>query len=187
MFVLLLSASALGLIFFSKDAMAKKETTSSNINNAFDDLFQKYASIYSLDWKMLKRISWIESRVGMYSSVKRGLENPKDIKGSVSQDGKSWGIMQVTLSTAKGYDPLATEEKLNNAEYSIKLASQHLKFLKNTYPQFKERDIVMSYNHGQGNQLKFLDKEKAGTLKLTEFVAGRDYFNKYKEARRLIP
>lgn len=177
-------AVAVAILFISKNVKAGVVTM--GINNSFDDLFKKYGALTGIDWRILKRISWIESRVGTYKSVKRGLENPKDIKGSVSQDGLSWGIMQMTLSTAKDYDKYATEEKLNNAEYSIDLASRHLKFLKMRYFPSNVRDLIMSYNHGQGNQLRFIQKEKDGSLKESEFLAGRDYYKKYQSVQNSI-
>ena len=184
--ILPLLGVAIGLLLFSKKALGGEEKVSGEINNSFDVLFKKYASIYGLDWKLLKRISWIESRIGTYKSVKRGIENPRDIAGSVSSDGKSWGIMQTTVETSRDYDPTITPEKLNNPETSIKIGAQHLAFLKKRYFS-NERDLVMSYNHGQGNQLRFIEKEKARTLGLNEFVAGRDYYQKYLTAKGLIP
>lgn len=182
----LLLGAVIGLFLLPKNVFGQEVIVTTEINNQFDDLFKKYGSIYGVDWKLLKRISWIESKVGTYPSVKRGIEFPKEISASASQDKKSWGVMQTTLITSRDYDPTITEEKLNNPETSIKIGAQHLSFLKKKYFSNSERDLVMSYNHGQGNQLRFIEKEKAGTLGPSEFVAGRDYYNKYLTAKGLI-
>ena len=185
LFILVGVIAAGGLLFFSDEVGAS--VGNSDISNKYDLLFIKHANAYGFDWKILKRIAWIESRIGEYKSVKLGISNPKNIKDSVSYDGLSWGIMQTTLATSRDYDATANEEKLNNPDYSIKIGAAHYAFLRRSYPTFKERDLVMSYNHGQGNQLRFLQKEKEGTLLPTEYFWGRDYWSKYNKARGLIP
>ena len=127
----------------------------------YDSLFQKYGAKHSVDWKILKRIAVIESNLGRAKSVAHGLKNPNDVEASKSSDGKSWGIMQVTLKTAQWLDPQATVAKLNNPEYSIDLAAKYLKFLFDFFPQVDSRRIewvVKSYNQGQGNSAN----ERAG-------------------------
>lgn len=178
---LLLGAVAVGFFFMSKN------TNNEEVNNTnYDELFKKYAAKYGLDWKLLKRISWIESRIGEDKRVKAGIRNPADIESSKSRDGKSWGLMQTTIPTARDYDPTATAQKLNNPEFSISMGAAHINFLVKKY--FKnERDIVMAYNQGQGNQLKFISLEKIGTLKPTEFPAAREYWEHYKLAKNLFP
>jgi hypothetical protein len=176
---LVLFATAIGLLIY-------KEVDVS-INNSYDAIFKKYGALYGIDWKFLKRISWIESKVGTYKSVKHGILHPTDIEGSTSSDKKSWGIMQSTIPTSRDYDPLATPEKLNNPDYSIMIGAKHIQFLKKKYFPNSERDLVMAYNHGQGNQLKFISKEQTRTLGLNEFVAGRDYYKQYLIAKEKIP
>jgi membrane-bound lytic murein transglycosylase MltF len=91
----------------------------------------------------------------------KGSKNPNDVEASKSSDGKSWGLMQVTLKTAQWLDPKATVAKLNNPEYSIDLAAKYLKFLFDYFPQVDSRRIewvVKSYNQGQGNSAN----ERAG-------------------------
>lgn len=166
--------------------MAKKVNNEEVITNEFDTLFKKYAQKYGFDWKILKRISWIESRIGNDSRVRKGINNPKDVESSKSRDGLSWGLMQTTIPTSRDYDKSATSEKLNNPEFSISMGAAHLNFLITRY--FKnERDFVMAYNHGQGNQLKFISLEKSGALKSSEYPAGRQYWEHYKLAKNLIP
>lgn len=129
-----------------------------------DSLFKKYAAQYGLDWLMLKAICANESSLGTHPSVVRGMNTPYDVEGSKSSDGKSWGIMQLTIPTAQDFDQSATAVKLNNAEYSVKLAAQFIAWLtlrfKKTDPRFNEW-VVKSYNQGAGNT----NKEIAGTSK----------------------
>lgn len=122
------------------------------LNTNFDDLFKNMATKYGLDWKMLKAIAIIESSLGAHPSVKIGLENPSNVEGSKSSDGKSWGLMQVTIPTARDYDKLVTPEKLNIPYYSVEIASKHLAMLKKLFNGDVQK-IVKSYNQGQGNTL----------------------------------
>lgn len=179
---LLLLGTGIGFLFYSKET-----AVNDTVNNSYDGLFQKYGAQYGINWKILKRIAWIESKIGTYRSVRDGITNPSDTVKSASQDGKSWGIMQVTIPTARDYDGAATAVKMNNPEYSIKIGAQHLGFLKKRYFPTSERDLVMAYNQGQGNQLRFIELEKLGTLKMSDFKAGREYFAHYLEAKGLIP
>ena len=123
-------------------------------NKQFDPLFKKYGSQYGVPWEWLAAIAENESRTGLEKSVKRGLASPTDVEGSKSSDGKSWGLMQVTLTTAQGMDKSATPAKLNNPEYSINLAA---KFIKNLSSQFSKLEtrymewVIKSYNQGPGN------------------------------------
>lgn len=122
----------------------------------YDNLFVQYASRFGLDWKMVKAICVVESSLGEAPSVRRGLASPSDIEASASYDGLSWGLMQVTIPTARDFDQTATAEKLNNPEYSVKIACQYLAFLKRTFSGYERANeyVVKSYNQGQGNTLK---------------------------------
>lgn len=117
----------------------------------FDHLFVKYGAQYQVPWTHLKAIALNESSLGMAKSVARGLVAPSDVEGSKSSDGKSWGLMQLTLPTAQGFDRSATPEKLNNPEYSVKLAAQLLAQLRDTFSMFDGRYlewVIKSYNQG---------------------------------------
>lgn len=176
-----------GIIVYASKSMASdgssdesssdpvNSTASVNSFNRFDSLFKEYGSIWGVDWKMLKAICLNESDLGREKTTKRGLEMPSDIEGSKSYDGLSWGIMQVTLRTARDLDPTATEQKLNNAEYSINLAARYLSILKKMFnaadPRFTEW-VVKSYNQGPGNTRK----EIAGTVK----GYAQEYWERYK-------
>ncbi|MBX2986487.1 MAG: transglycosylase SLT domain-containing protein [Bdellovibrionaceae bacterium] len=159
-----------GLLYLiSKDGAAVK-ATGSNIFTAFDALFQKYAKQNGLDWKMLKAIAMNESGLGvaangLEASVARGLANPNDVEGSKSSDGKSWGLMQVTVTTAKDFDSSATPQKLNDPEYSIRIAAEFIAWLTKQFPTSEPRYtewVVKSYNQGRGNSAKERRGEIAG-------------------------
>lgn len=131
----------------------------------FDDLFRQKAKDYALDaklgvkdsWKVLKSICYIESTIGLHPRVAAGLLNPSNIEGSKSEDGKSWGIMQVTLTTARQFDASATPEKLNNPAYSVDLACKYLIWAKEFLMKNKISSLeylIKSYNQGVGNSQK---------------------------------
>lgn len=125
----------------------------------FDALFKKYGATFGVDWKTLKAIALNESSLGTYPSVALGIREPSSVNASKSQDGLSWGLMQVTISTARTLDPLATAEKLNDPEYSIRLAAAYLKQLQSMFSQLEW--VVKSYNQGPGNS----QKERSGQSK----------------------
>lgn len=128
----------------------------------FDSAFKKYAQKYNIDWKWLKAIALNESSLGKASSVERGLNFPEDVEGSKSTDGKSWGLMQVTVTTAKDFDLTATPQKLNDPNYSIEIACKYINWVKK---QFSSTDnkymewVVKSYNQGVGNTKKEISKK----------------------------
>lgn len=131
----------------------------------FDDLFKKYGSEYNIDWQWLKAICLNESNLGKAKSVVLGLENPKDIENSKSSDGKSWGLMQVTVTTAKDFDQTATAEKLNNPDYSVKLACKYLAWVKRQFNSMDARfleNVIKSYNQGVGNTKKEIANKTQG-------------------------
>lgn len=110
-------------------------------HDRFDHLFKKYASRESINWLWLKAIAWNESTIG---------NNARVLTGQVSSDGKSWGIMQLTLPTARQFAPNITIEKLNDPDTSIDIASRLLAWL---LVEFKGdlSKAVKAYNQGIGN------------------------------------
>lgn len=151
------------------------------IPTTYDKLFMQYGAQFAVNWKWLKRICMIESSMGRNARVKVGLANPYDIEGSKSTDGKSWGIMQLRPSTARDFDPAANEVKLNNPEYSIKIAAMYVSWLKGRFPQTDprlEEWIIKAYNQGVGNTAN----ERAGK---TAGFAG-EYWAKYKRFTQQI-
>lgn len=152
-------------LFFSREAVAEKVEEILPTWNRWDKLFKKYGAKWGVEWKWLKAICINESSLGRAPSVALGLENPKDVNGSKSSDGKSWGLMQVTLTTAKEMDPTATPEKLNNPEYSVNLGAQYLSKMVRLFskqdPRFLEW-VIKSYNQGPGNTFKEKNRQSAG-------------------------
>ena len=133
----------------------------------YDSLFKKYGAEYNIDWRWLKAICLNESNLGKAKSVMIGLENPRDIENSKSSDGKSWGLMQVTVPTAKDFDLAANSEKLNNPDYSVKIASKYLAWVKKQFsayvnnPNYLEY-VIKSYNQGVTNTKKEIAKTSSG-------------------------
>lgn len=124
----------------------------------YDALFEKYALKYQVPSSWLKAIALNESNLGKAPSVALGLRDPENVEGSKSSDGLSWGLMQVTLTTARSLDPSATQVKLNNPEYSIDLAARIVRdnmksvmsFLPLNDPRYIEF-VIKSYNEGPGH------------------------------------
>ena len=123
----------------------------------FDNLFKNAGNKYGVPWKWIKAVAMNESSLGNHPSVKRGIENPTDVNGSKSSDGLSWGLMQVTIRTARSLDPKTTEVKLNDPIYSVDLGARYLRDLQNSFdqknPKFMEY-VIKSYNQGPGNTRK---------------------------------
>lgn len=149
------------LLLFASAMFGEKvvETVEENLGswNLYDALFKKYGGINSVDWMWLKAIALNESNLGKEKSVLRGIQMPSDIDGSKSYDGFSWGLMQVTLRTAQGIDSSATAQKLNDPEYSVKLAAKYVATLKSYFNPFDDlflEKVIKSYNQGPGNTQK---------------------------------
>lgn len=161
---------------FSSEAMAntmEKNSIKDYPNwTKYDSIFKKWGSTHGVNWKWLKATAIVESTLGQNKRVAVGERNPADIEGSKSTDGLSWGLMQVTLNTARDLDPLATVEKLNNPDYSVNLAAKYLSQMLRRYSN-DQKLTIMSYNQGPGNT----DKGKT-------FAAG--YYDKWRAALALV-
>lgn len=159
------------LLAFGSGNISKEETKEEKVDSftKFDSLFKKYGEQFKIEWRLLKAICMNESSLG---------ENPRVKSGGVSEDGKSWGIMQLTLPTANDFEP-ASIERLNDPDFSIRVAA---KFLRSLSKQFSgdTRSMVMAYNQGAGNQKKFLLAEKEGRLTPTIYTAAREYYERFK-------
>lgn len=115
----------------------------------WDHLFKREAQKFGLDWKLLKAIAMKESTLGRHPTVIAGLKNPSDIEASKSEDGLSWGLMQLRPSTARDFDTSATAQKLNNPEYSVKIAAQFLAWIQLQFKDTPKTEyIVKAYNQG---------------------------------------
>ncbi len=147
----------------------------------WDNLFKTMGAKHSVDWKILKAICMTESSLGTNKSVALGLANPKNTSGSASSDGKSWGLMQVRLKTARDLDLLVTPEKLNNAEYSIDLAAKYVSQLKKIFrtPDVRYLEwVIKSYNSGPGNVKKEMKGEIQGFA--------NEYWRRFKNNYELV-
>lgn len=157
-FLPLAAAGAIAaVLFFGKDRIHEEITVMSDSFTRFDPLFKKYGALNNVPWKWLKAIAMNESSLGEASSVAWGLDHPSDVEGSKSSDGKSWGLMQMTVPTARDYDLNATPEKLNNPEYSVSLAARFLAALRKQVPMSArnyDELVFKSYNQGWGNSRK---------------------------------
>lgn len=98
---------------------------------------------------LMKTIGMIESSLGLHPRVAHGLLFPADIDGSKSEDGKSWGLLQMRVTTAKDYDKTATAEKLNNVDYALSLGGLHLRHLDGIF-KHSEEFTVKAWNQGEG-------------------------------------
>lgn len=158
-----LAAVALGAFIFMSEKSNASQYKFIPEWTSFDSLFKKYGTMFGVDWKILKAIAMNESDLGKEKSVLHGLNYPKDVDASKSFDGLSWGLMQVTLNTGRQYDESISPEKLNNAEYSIKIAAQYLAWVQRQFalvdPRYTEW-VVKSYNQGVGNT----NKERLGQI-----------------------
>ena len=150
------------VLMTQKKAIADAMTENSDEFTRWDARLKQAASKYSIaDWRWLKAIMWIESSLGRAKSVKHGLLNPTDIEGSASYDKKSWGLMQVTKTTANDMRPGTTEADLNNPEISIDLGARYFSMMLKRYNEnsfsILPARAVRAYNQGPGNE----DKRKS--------------------------
>ena len=149
--IVLLMTSKSSKAAVSKALVQIKGTPTGDAWTRFDPLYQKYGAQYGIDWKLLKAIALNESLNGTYPSVALGLREPAN-EDSVSDDGLSYGLMQVTLTTAQDFRKNTTMEDLNNPEIAVEIAA---KFFQWAYKQFpndsgetQRKKVVMSYNQG---------------------------------------
>ncbi len=129
--------------------------------NRWDYYFKLSGEKHGIDWKWLKAIAMNESSLGTNKSVAIGIANPKNISGSASSDGKSWGLTQMTIKTAKDLDLLVTPTKLNDPIYSIELTAQYLSQLKKMFSTTNLRYVewvIRSYNAGPTAIKKQIEK-----------------------------
>ncbi len=119
--------------------------------NRFDSLFRREGTNYGVPWRWLKSIAIIESSLGSATSVAKGIINPENVQASVSYDGKSWGLMQVTLETARGLEgQLITPAYLNDPNNSVRLAAKLLKQLISRFGIGDRESVIRAYNGGPG-------------------------------------
>lgn len=142
----------LGILGLGAFAMKNDKTPSANLDPYYrwDDLIKKYSSKYNVPWRWMKAIMMNESNLGRAPSVARGLKNPLDIEASKSSDGKSWGLMQLTLPTARQFESTVTESALNDPEISVRLGAKYLNYLIKLKTIRNREAVIRSYNGGPG-------------------------------------
>ena len=153
MIYLIIGGLAIGLLLAGNTQV--KATNSDYIDPFFrwDGLFKKYGEQYGIPWRWLKSICMVESDLGRARSVKLGLDSPSDVNNSKSSDGKSWGIMQTTLSTARQFESSITEVGLNDPEISVRIAAKYLSWIGKNYfaiSSGNRESVIRSYNGGPG-------------------------------------
>lgn len=134
---LIILLTVVGSIFAFDTVYAKKLST---FFFKYDDKIKAVAKKYNIPWYWIKGIALNESHLG---------ENPLVKAGKASSDGKSYGIMQMTLETANTYAKRkVTIDELNNVDFSFDIAG---KFLANLSEAFAgvEKPIIMAYNQGK--------------------------------------
>ena len=118
----------------------------------WDPQIRAASRTWRVPWRWIKAVMWNESNLGRAPSVARGIEDPTDIEGSKSSDGKSWGLMQVTLSTAQWLIPGTSVWDLNQPGFSIDLGARYLRWLMDR-PASRGGDrewVIRGYNGGPG-------------------------------------
>lgn len=111
----------------------------------YDDLFKKYAGENGIPWKWLKALAKQESDLGQDKRV---------INGEVSQDGLSYGIMQIAVGVGSEQEKKIkgnpTKSDLNNPEISISIAARLVGYLYRKYNGDKNK-VFLAYNQGEKN------------------------------------
>lgn len=116
--------------------------------NRWDTLIKTESVKYGVDWQVVKAIMIIESDLGRAPSVAYGMKNPEDAEKSKSSDGKSWGLMQLTLNTARMFESMVTVKGLNDPETSVRIACKYIAWLQKKNPSHEF--IARGYNGGAG-------------------------------------
>lgn len=143
----------------------------------WDEMMCFACRLSPVPWHWMKLIAMVESALGQNPRVKAGLDHPADTESSKSEDGLSWGLLQLKPSTAKDFDPNASARLLNDPAYTFKIGAALLTRL---YKNFKgeEQWVIKAWNQGQGNT----EKEKAGLIP----GHAANYWNKYQSYKVLI-
>lgn len=140
--------------FLNRDTLALgvSAVTGDDSFTHFDGLFKRYGKESGVPWTWLKAICMNESSLGQAASVSIGLADPSDIEDSVSTDGKSWGLMQLTLATARSLsgNPSLQAVSLNDPNTSVRLAAKLLVELIGTFGIDDRESVIRAYNGGPG-------------------------------------
>lgn len=115
----------------------------------WDSLIKHYAQIYGVPWRWIKAVCLIESDLGRNPRVAKGLQNPHDVEASKSSDGLSWGLMQVTLPTARGLaGRTISAEELNNPDTCMDLGVHLLSQNIARFGLDDRESVIRAYNGG---------------------------------------
>lgn len=115
----------------------------------WDSLIEKYCKIYDVPFSWAKAIMMTESSLGQDPRVQAGLMDPENIEASKSGDGKSWGLNQLTLSTARMFAPTVEISDLNDPDTNQDIATQYMAYLIRLKGLNGEA-FARSYNGGPG-------------------------------------
>lgn len=181
--IFLVAAAAVVFVGIKKPAPSEGLAVepSSDPFTRWDSLFKKYELLNQVPFGMLKAICMNESSLGTVQSVAAGISDPKNVDASQSEDRKSFGLMQMTLTTLRDFDKAGDAVRLNNPEYSVKWASRFLRSLIRQFPLVDprwEEWVVKSYNQGAGNTRK----EQAGEI--DGYAA--EYWARYQRNRQTV-
>lgn len=143
----------------------------------WDFLMQSYCEAAEVPWLWMKGIMIIESALGLDPRVAHGLANPTDTVNSESEDGLSWGLLQLRPETARDFDIIANAQKLNDPDYTISIGSRLLRRLYRGLGGV-EAFVVKGWNEGQGAAIL----ERNGTIS----SRAEPYWQKYLAAKSLL-
>jgi len=92
---------------------------------------------YGLDSELINTIIMIESHWDT---------------SAISHDKMDYGLMQVRITTAKGYFPSISKEELLNPYINVMIGAMHLQWLGTVFN--KKSYMIVAYNVGHGAALK---------------------------------
>jgi hypothetical protein len=109
-------------------------------------LIMKYSAMYGIDSAIPMAIGKIESD---YTSNAYN-KNVKSKHHKSKLDRESRGVMQLTFSTAKYFNPeIKTLDDLYNPEMNVKASILYLKYLLKRYKHYPVEEIAALYNSGE--------------------------------------
>lgn len=127
---------------------AEAAVSSNDAFNQYDEYYRNFGKQFKVPWRWIKAIAIVESNQGAARTVAYGLANPTDVDGSRSFDGLSWGVMQVTLSTARWLEGQQLQVPyMNVAENSIRIGAKYLAYLVSQFGYDSEK-VSRGYNGG---------------------------------------
>jgi soluble lytic murein transglycosylase-like protein len=127
---ILLGIGLIGLLYFYKESVYQSiETGVSWMMGLYDEIYQKWAAMRGIDWKLLKAVSIVESS-----------ENPN----AVGDEGRSIGLMQISLIVGGSYG--MNNEDLLNPDLNVQVGSG---FLKEMIDKYGLEGGIQAYNLGE--------------------------------------